>query len=270
MERGPGGEVRSDLRKGAPLSEVEGPAEGPAKRQAAPPDSHTPPLHRSPMERGPGGEVPLSSVEARTAHRGPPGADPVRRWPPLMRELRDAWPVPRERPPLSLWAALIDTESGGRPDVISVAGAVGLGQVMPSGFAGYSARLRRMFRDRPTTAALLDPRTNLEWSLRILVTLGYRRCRSWPAALMAYFTGRCDAPTATDATGTSGAHYVRLILARQQRYRDLDAPPPPPTAGDSDVSRRVDALTDDLQQLRARVAQNNARIRGIGRAAVDG
>ena len=79
MERGPGGEVRSDLRKGAPLSEVEGPAEGPAKRQAAPPDSRTPPLHRSPMERGPGGEVPTELVELAPSGEVLSAATPLQR-----------------------------------------------------------------------------------------------------------------------------------------------------------------------------------------------
>ena len=168
-----------------------------------------------------------------------PGNPDVRRSLSLMRELRDAWPLPTERPSLSLWAALIDAESGGRPHVISPAGAVGLGQVMPSDYAGYSPRLKQMFRDRPTTAALLDPRTNLQWSLRILITLGYRRCKSWPAALMAYFTGRCDAPTATDATGTSGAAYVRLLLARAPAYADLDAPA---TSSMNDLEARLARL----------------------------
>ena len=151
-----------------------------------------------------------------------------------MRELRDAWPVPAERPPLSLWAALIHAESAGHPAAVSPQGAVGLGQVMPSDFAGYTTRLRAMFRGRPTTAALLDPRTNLRWSLRILIAQGFRRCGSWDAALMAYFTGRCHAPQARDATGTTGAHYVALITRRRALYRDLD-PPASPEAPLSDV-----------------------------------
>ena len=144
-----------------------------------------------------------------------------------MRELRDAWPVPAERPPLSLWAALIHAESAGNPAAVSPQGAVGLGQVMPSDFAGYTTRLRAMFRGRPTTAALLDPRTNLRWSLRILIAQGFRRCGSWDAALMAYFTGRCHAPQARDATGTTGAHYVALITRRRALYRDFDPPASP-------------------------------------------
>lgn len=166
----------------------------------------------------------------------------VRRWAPLMREVRDAWPVAAERPTLSLWAALIDAESSGDPNAISPQGAVGLGQVMPADHATYTAALRSMFRGRPTVAELLEPRTNLEWSLRVLVTQGYRRCGSWDRALMAYFTGRCDAPTARDATGTSGAQYVRAILDRQRAYRDLDrtpAPPPSPPATLAELAKRL-------------------------------
>ena len=63
--------------------------EGPTERQAAPPDRHTPPLHRLPMERGPGGEVPspapfaLSEVEGRTADTRalPPHTPPLHRLP---------------------------------------------------------------------------------------------------------------------------------------------------------------------------------------------
>ena len=167
------------------------------------------------------------------------GSTHVRRWLPLMREVRDAWPNPSERPPLSLWAALIDIESGGAPNVISPQGAVGLGQVMPADYAGYSPALKRMFSGRPITARLRDPRTNLQWSLRILVAQGYRRCGSWDKALMAYFTGRCDAPTATDATGTSGAQYVARIRSRRNAYRDLDQPAGSSPTG---LERRIAAL----------------------------
>lgn len=171
----------------------------------------------------------------------------VRRWAPLMREVRDAWPVDAERPALSLWAALIDAESAGDPNAVSPQGAVGLGQVMPSDHASYTPALRAMFHGRPTATELRDPRTNLEWSLRILITLGYRRCGSWDSALMAYFTGRCDAPTARDATGTSGAQYVRAILERRRAYRDLDAPAARPSAPSApttltDVARRLARL----------------------------
>ena len=96
-----------------------------------------------------------------------------------------------------------------------------------------------MFSGRPITAHLRDPRTNLQWSLRILVAQGYRRCGSWDKALMAYFTGRCDAPAAKDATGTSGAQYVARIRSRRDAYRDLDQP-----AGSSPngLERRIAAL----------------------------
>lgn len=189
------------------------------------------------------------------------GSQTVRRWLPLMRELREAWPVQEERPPLSLWAALIDAESGGHPGAISPQGAVGLGQVMPSDYAGYSEYLRRIFRDRPTTARLLNPQTNLSWSLRILVTLGYRRCGSWDAALMAYFTGRCHAPTAQDSTGTSGAQYVRIVLARRDRYADLDASPPArgePVEPRPDPSHDHTALTARLAALERQLRDHAA------------
>ncbi len=176
---------------------------------------------------------------------------PVRRWLPLLRAVRNAWPTPDERPPLSLWAALIEAESSGRADAISPAGAVGLGQVMPSDYAAYTPALRAMFRDRPTTAALLDPRTNLEWSLRILITLGYRRCATWDRALMAYFTGRCDAPAARDITGVTGADYMRRILRLQDQYRDLDAPAEPPPADVATLEARLARLERRVSEAAA-------------------
>lgn len=50
-------------------------------------------------------------------------------------------------------------ESGGNPWAISVSGAVGLMQVMPS---------ERGYPGRPSHQALLDPATNIEWGCRIL------------------------------------------------------------------------------------------------------
>ncbi len=110
----------------------------------------------------------------------------------------------------SLIAGVMEIESGGNPSAQSVAGALGLMQVMPF-HAGAGENL-------------LDPATNVRVGTRILRS-GYDRWGAWDKALAAYF-GAIDAngniTGATDATGTSGYSYVQSALAAQQRYLDMD------------------------------------------------
>ena len=128
---------------------------------------------------------------------------------------------------------------------------------MPSDFPAYTAALRQVFRGRPTTAALKNPTTNLEWSLRILIEQGYQRCGTWDTALMAYFTGRCNAPSARDATGTTGASYVARVRARAAVYADLDAPistsPADPASTLSNTDARITALEARMDALSERL-----------------
>jgi len=65
----------------------------------------------------------------------------------------------RYKVPWSHLAALIEFESTFNPDAISKAGAVGLGQIMPSEVPG--------FETRPTTKELLDPNFNIEYTAQL-------------------------------------------------------------------------------------------------------
>jgi len=115
----------------------------------------------------------------------------------------------------SLLAGIWDFESGGNAGAINKSSrATGLGQVMPRE-AG--------FPDRPTQQELLDPKTNAEWSARILKS-GLDRYGSEDKALAAYL-GAIDArgniTGAVDANGTGGNQYIRTVRERQQKYADL-------------------------------------------------
>jgi len=67
-------------------------------------------------------------------------------------------------------AAIILMESGGDSSAISVSGAVGLMQIMPSD--GYAATFvcanGPCFSDRPSTAELLDPSFNINYGTKLL------------------------------------------------------------------------------------------------------
>ncbi len=82
---------------------------------------------------------------------------------------------------------LIKIESGGNPNAYNeVSKATGLGQIMPME-AGES------FKDRPTSAELLVPDTNIQWMVKILSDdLGYykNKKRQLERAVSAYFGGR--------------------------------------------------------------------------------
>ncbi len=71
----------------------------------------------------------------------------------------------------NLIAALIVQESGGDPNVISYAGAVGLMQVMPrDGIAAnfVNSRGEPFFADRPTIEELKDPTKNVDYGTGLL------------------------------------------------------------------------------------------------------
>ena len=72
-----------------------------------------------------------------------------------------------------LIAAVMAIESGGQPEVISVSGAVGLMQVMPSDgiAAGFQCINGPCFSSRPTIAELKDPDFNVMYGTRMLAGL---------------------------------------------------------------------------------------------------
>jgi len=139
--------------------------------------------------------------------------------------------------PISLYAALIEVESGGQPAIVSWAGAVGLGQIMPSDpvvdpahfdwltpaaaketAAEMQRSFRAMFSDRPTTAQLKLPCVNIAWGTQILQYGLMNWGGDLDRALAAYLGGITAAGVITD----EGQHYVNLVRACQEHFRDLD------------------------------------------------
>ena len=106
----------------------------------------------------------------------------------------------------SLVAGLVDVESGGQPAVVSVAGAVGLMQVMPG----------EIIPGRPSAEALKDPQTNVRTGCQLLAELlcsrGNQAC-----ALAAYY-GAAYLGRPTD----DGWRYVNLVEGASSKYADWD------------------------------------------------
>src|SRR4030042_1455251 len=138
--------------------------------------------------------------------------------------------------PNSLYAALIEVESGGQPKVVSWAGAVGLGQVMPSDptvdpqhfdwltaaaakqtAAEMERAFRAMFSDRPTTAQLKVPCINIAWGAQILQVGLMNWGGDLDRALAAYLGGITAAGDITD----EGQHYIDLVRGCQGHFLDL-------------------------------------------------
>lgn len=120
----------------------------------------------------------------------------------------------RHRLAPSLIAGLVEIESVGVPDAVSRAGAVGLGQIMPS----------PLIAGRPTADELRNPATNVEWTCRILAA-NRTRLGTQAGALAAYYGAASldGRPTgATDGSGVTGWDYVRLVETAALEYLDLD------------------------------------------------
>lgn len=82
----------------------------------------------------------------------------------------------------NLIAAVMTVESGGDPNALSYAGAVGLLQVMPRDVPGFSSR--------PWASQLYDPDVNLAWGGRILASEIEWAKGDLTLALGAYYDGR--------------------------------------------------------------------------------
>jgi hypothetical protein len=95
-------------------------------------------------------------------------------------------------------AAVVDAESNGMPLGISRAGAVGLMGVMPSGPG---------LEWRPSSEALIDPQTNLNWGVAILTAIIRQSGGDISAALAAY---------------SGGWAQVNMRVPRQYAQRVLD------------------------------------------------
>ncbi|OGJ38807.1 MAG: hypothetical protein A2182_02410 [Candidatus Pacebacteria bacterium RIFOXYA1_FULL_38_18] len=105
-----------------------------------------------------------------------------------------------------LVAALILQESGGDPDAISSAGAVGLTQVMPREATSFvNSEGVPLFADRPSAVELLDPEFNIRFGTQYLADL-IRIYGSTREALLHY--------------GPSGVgySYADAVLGLKQQY----------------------------------------------------
>ena len=154
-----------------------------------------------------------SVAQASSMDFGPPQGPPaegVLRWGSLVDEASRTYGVPRE-----IIMGIMDIESGGNPQALSAAGAMGLMQVMPFHYGeGENG---------------MDPRTSVMRGAKILAD-NYRRWGDWDRAAAAYFgaideNGRIT--DATDATGTTGSRYVDLFRGATSKYTGSRAAPMP-------------------------------------------
>lgn len=99
--------------------------------------------------------------------------------------------------------AIISVESGGNPDAVSRAGAIGLMQVMPR-------EAGEVFRDRPQRQWLFDPVINIAVGCRIL-SADVRYYKDLDKAVMAYFAGRGNVPRDGPVTHEGALRYLALV-----------------------------------------------------------
>lgn len=146
----------------------------------------------------------------------------VARWESLIRQ------AAAENAPLqaSLFAALVQQESGGDPRIVSGAGAGGLTQLMPATAKSLGV------------TSVFDPLQNLLGGAKYLLEQ-FKRFGTWELALAAYNAG----PGAVAQFGgippyaeTQG--YVRNILAIQPDYAAWDAPVQGPVVAAMPVLRQ--------------------------------
>lgn len=112
--------------------------------------------------------------------------------------------------PNLLMGLIIYESIGCQSSVISYAGAVGLGQVMPS---DNTKMPKYNLKGRPTTAQLKDPEINITWSANILA-----------AALKAYPTKALGLARYNGSAGTAaGVAYANRVIEMEARVASLGA-----------------------------------------------
>ena len=131
----------------------------------------------------------------------------------------------------SLVYAVVDCESGFRPDAVSDAGAVGLMQLTPDAFSWVQKKI-----DGEVTMdadALYDPQTNLRYGVALL-SLHLREFGTVEEALAAYHAGRGkvtewladpdlspDGKTLDSIPYGDTSNYVDKVVKTQKYYRFL-------------------------------------------------
>lgn len=134
--------------------------------------------------------------------------------------------------PPSLLYSVIRTESKFEPDAVSVAGAVGLVQMLPSTFRWLSDE---MLGEHLPDGMLSDPETNIRYGACYLRLL-YNRYQNWTTAIAAYNAGIGNVDTwLSDPTLCASEHtlnpemipfretrqYVAAVTKAQTYYRTL-------------------------------------------------
>lgn len=111
----------------------------------------------------------------------------------------------------ALVSAVIQCESGFRPDVVSSAGAVGLMQLMPKTKAGWAAELGI---DGEST----DPNFNVRLGTYGLSKLLRRWDGNVPRALASYNWGIGNVLKSPDDYPSSTQKYIQCVLDNQRRF----------------------------------------------------
>lgn len=106
--------------------------------------------------------------------------------------------------PPELVCAIIAVESGGNPDALSKAGAVGLMQVMPR-------EAGEMFRDRPQTIWLKHPAVNIAVGCEILRSYLKYYGYDVERGIMAYFAGVGNVPKEGEVTHEGAKRYLAIV-----------------------------------------------------------
>jgi len=134
------------------------------------------------------------------------GSPGVMRWASLIQRVSKESGVPAD-----VLAAIMEIESGGNPNAVSPAGAVGLMQVMPQ----YHAH-----RAHKYGGPLTDPYVNLRVAAEILAE-HYARYGDWDKAAAAYFGAIDAAGNITGASDgfTTGHQYVQKFRENRKKYR---------------------------------------------------
>lgn len=112
--------------------------------------------------------------------------------------------------PEALLKAVIEVESGFRPDVVSPAGAQGLMQLMP------------MTADGLEVEDPFDPEQNVRAGARLLRQLSDRFTGDLERTIAAYYAGATAVRRAGGAPDTATEAYVRKVLDRYRKYAALE------------------------------------------------
>jgi len=171
------------------------------------------------------------------------GNDAIAPWYDLCKKYGDKYGLSPE-----VAGTTIMVESGGKADVISPAGAVGLMQVMPQEAGPH-------FADRPMTAELLDPETNVEWGCKILSEYRANQGESLERGLAGYYGGN---KTANDLGSTAAITYLTLWVKWWYRLWKTELPfvSLAPAIGITAVRWNAEEAVREIEAARQRLLDN--------------